>query len=634
MKTEQAVPMRCAAPPQGPWRMTPLFAAICLLAGWSAVDAQQGGLGPRDYAEIGSRFQAAKQFEAKQDLDRAAAEYEAILEQYPKAVPRVYHNLGLVRYRQRSFPEAIDAFGRGLELDESMAASRLFLGISYLNIERPAQALPHLEAAHASHPTFESTLHLGQAYAANLRHADAIRALRASLPLAGDQAANVLYTLAETYLNLAETIVNRQAVTHPESKETHLAAAKLFESQQLYQVAAIKYLEASEMDPMNASIFFPLARMLAILDLDVPSSLALERYWVLLPAVPRVPIDASLLPKGQVAEIGTKVDFEGILRSLPPVDPNRLPPLSILPGEVNEELEKRLGHEDGSAWPRVVDHIEAGRFEQALGDLESSGDVNGDWLTAFVATSAHVWLDDYESAARVAAGSALANHSLQAVQTLRAEVFRQTAIELFDRLVREHPESCRARLVTAMNFAAQEKAEAEEEFLAAVEACPLDTQIRIELADYYLWNSQYREARQACLDELAIHPHSNAARKRLGRIHVQLREAEEGLPFLIEAVQADAQDPDVRTDLGRAYELLGRWEDALVEYRKAIELDPGLNRVRYVLARIYLQLGQAELAQQQFDLFKQNEESSRETRNARIQRLRKREAPPLSDLGP
>jgi tetratricopeptide (TPR) repeat protein len=239
----------------------------------------------------------------------------------------------------------------------------------------------------------------------------------------------------------------------------------------------------------------------------------------------------------------------------------------------------------------------------------------------------HVWLDDYKSAALAANDQSLSASPLQAVQTFRAEVFRQVALEYFDSLVREHPGSCRARLVRAMNFAAQEKAEAEAEFLAAIEACPLDTQIRIELADYYLWNSQYDQARQACLDELEIHPHSGAAKKRLGRIHVQLREGEMALPYLTAAAAADPEDADVRSDLGRAYELLERWEDAVQAYLLAVELDPALNRARYVLARLYRQLGQSDLAQQQFQLFKRNEDEARRTRNARIQRLRKKEAP-------
>ncbi|MCY4534264.1 MAG: hypothetical protein OXB91_02790, partial [Bryobacterales bacterium] len=78
---------------------------------------------------------------------------------------------------------------------------------------------------------------------------------------------------------------------------------------------------------------------------------------------------------------------------------------------------------------------------------------------------------------------------------------------------------------------------------------------------------------------------------------------------------------------GRAYELLQQWDDAVKTYLLALDLDPTLNRVHYVLARLYRQLGQNDLAQQQFQLFKRNEDEARQTRTARIQRLRKKEAP-------
>lgn len=607
------------------WRLQHVALWILLAAG--SVPGQAQRLTPADYGEIERRFMDAKRFESAGELARAATEYRGILDRYPTAVPRVYHNLGLVSYYQRRYTDAIAAFERGIDLDKSMAASRLFLGISYLNVERPAQALPHLEAAHRVQPSFESALHLGQAYSANLLHTQAAETLREALPLAGDQVPNVLYSMGQTYLRLAERIVNEQTEANPESKETHLTAARVFESQQVYQVAAIKYLEASQMDAMNASIFFPLARMLAVLGLDVPSGLALERYWSLLPDVPRMPIDRNMLPKEQVAEIGTKVEFEGILRSLPRVEATDLPPLPMVGGEINAALEERLGGAGGHFWQEVLAHATAGEFPETLAALGRVTDPPAEWLREYLTVSAHVWLDDYESASRAAAHESLADSPLQAVQSLRAEVFRQVSIEYFDRLVRNHPDSCRSRLVRAMNLAAQERAEAEGEFLAAIEACPQDTQIRIELADYYLWNSRYEEARQACLDELEIHPHSSAATKRLGRIHVQLRDADRALPYLLRAVESDSEDASLRSDLGRAYELKGRWEDALGEYLLALELDPTLNRVHYVLARIYRQLGKPDLAGEQFERFKANEEQARQTRNERIQRLRKREAP-------
>lgn len=601
-------------------------ALVALALAGAAASAQQAALAPADYQFIETHFRAARDLEQKGELDRAAAEYRAILQRYPTAVPRVYQNLGLVYYYLKDYLNAIEAFESGIDIDRTMIGSRLFLGVSYLNVERPEEALPYLEAAHGLRPTFESALHLGQAYAANLRHGEAIGAFRQALPLAGDQEPDVLYSVGKAYLDLAERIVNDQAVSHPESKETHLAAARLFESQQVYQVAAIKYLEAAETDPFNASIFFPLARMLAILGLDVPSGLALERYWNLLPGVPRMRIDKSMLPREQVAEIGTKVEFEGILRSLPPVDPGSLPPVAMVGREINEELAERLEGPEADAWKRAARAVAEGRFGDSLSALDGLRAQDGEWLRDYLKMAVHVWLDDYEGASAIAAGPSLESQPLQPVQTLRAEVFRQISIEYFDRLLREHPASCRARLVTAMNLAAQEKAEAEAEFLAAIEACPLDTQIRIELADYYLWNSQYEEARQACLGELEIHPHSSAARKRLGRIHVQLRDAETALPYLLAAAEADSGDADVRTDLGRAYELEQRWDDAVAEYQLALELDPSLNRVHYVLARLYRQLGRMDLAQEQFDLFKRNEDEARQTRTARIQRLRKMEA--------
>ena len=607
-------------------RTAGLAATLVATFGLAVAFGQPGQLRPDDYAAIESSFRTAKQFEASQDFGNAANEYRSILDRYPTAVPRVYQNLGVVLYYQRQYSEAIKAFKRGLELEPAMVGSRLFLGICYLNIEQPDKALPLLEAAHAAQPSFESASSLGQAYLGNLLHGKAVAAFQEALPMAGEAAPNVLHSLGQAYLRQAERLVNEQAERNPESKDTYLAAAKLFESQQVYQIAAIKYLEAAELDPMNASIFFPLARMLAILGLDVPSDLALERYWSLLPAVSRIPIDPSMLPKEQVAEIGTKVDFEGILRGLPRVVKSELPTLAVVSGDINGAIERRLRGPHSAAWEPAVAALTGGQFKKALASLDAIPDTDVAWLREYLRASTYVWMDDYKQAAEVAARTELASESSEAVQMLRAEIFRQVSIEYFDRLVTDYPESCRARLVKAMNFAAQEKAEAEAEFLAAIEACPLDTETRIELADYYLWNSQYVEARQACLDELEIHPYSSAARKRLGRIHVQLREADQALPYLQAAMRADPEDADVRRDLGRAYELLERWEDAVTEYELALELDPALNRVHYVLARIYRQLGRQDLAQDQFRLFKENEDRARQAQVARIQRLRAKDA--------
>jgi len=610
----------------------PLFASLVLALPLLAAP-QGGGLGQEDRAFIEKHFRAAKGFEASQELAKAAPEYELILDKYPTALPRVYQNLGLVQYQRRKYEKAIAAFEKGLELDPEMPGSHLFLGISYLNIESPEKALPHLESAHRSQATTESATALGHGYMVFQRHDQAIRSFKEALAHPGADQPSLRYLIANSYLKLAERIVNKQTEKYPKSKDTHLAAAKLFESQKGYQIAAIKYLEAAELDPANASIFFPLARMLAVLGLDVPSRLALERYWALMPNVPRTPIDKQMLPKEQVAEIGTKVDFEGILRSLPEVSRDKAPLLSMLTRDVSDRLEEQLRDDKTGKWKVAVTHLSEGRFPeglQALQDAEREGaptdaETNARWVRDYLEASTHVWLDDYQKAGEVLERPTIAAQPVQAVRTLRAEVFRQLSIEYFTELVREHPDSCRAHLVKAQNLAAQEKAEAEGEFRAAIDGCPSETQIRVDLADYYLWNSRYEEARQECLRELEINPYSSAAKKRLGRIHVQLREADKALPYLLEVAAGDAGDPDVRTDLGRAYELLQKWDEALSQYQAALRIDPTLNRVHYVLARIYRQLGKKELAQEEFRLFKASEEADRKRRVEQIQRLRQRE---------
>ena len=81
-----------------------------------------------------------------------------------------------------------------------MIGSRLFLGICYLNIERPEKALPHLRAAHARQPTIESALSLGHAYMGHFLYTKAIQKFEAALPHAREQAADVLYLLGKSYL--------------------------------------------------------------------------------------------------------------------------------------------------------------------------------------------------------------------------------------------------------------------------------------------------------------------------------------------------------------------------------------------------------------------------------------------------
>src|SRR5258708_23581542 len=84
---------------------------------------------------------------------------------------------------------------------------------------------------------------LGQAYRADQQFEKAAQCFRQALALNTGAKDEILYLIGDHYLTLAEHIVNTQTQLDPDSRHSLLAAARIFESQSAYQVAAIQYLE-------------------------------------------------------------------------------------------------------------------------------------------------------------------------------------------------------------------------------------------------------------------------------------------------------------------------------------------------------------------------------------------------------
>ncbi len=381
---------------------------------------------------------------------------------------------------------------------------------------------------------------------------------------------------------------------------------------------------------MNAAILFPLARILAIFRLDDASELALERYRRLMPNERNASIDRSSLPKEKVSPIGTRVDFEGILRSLPPVRDDELPPAPMLSADANATIREALASGESSQWKTTVEHLLRGRLQDAAAALQTIRTENYKWLRDYLDASVHVWLGDFDRAGEIATRPSLASRSDPMVQILRSEIFQHLSLSYFSRLLETYPDSCLAHFVKAQNLAEQENAGAEDEFRKALASCPERTQIRIALADFYLANSKYQEALKECQDELDVDPYSVSAKMRIGRIYIQLRDPQRGMPFLREALEVDPEDVNGRTYLARGYELIGQWEKAIEEYRRSLDDDPSLNRIHYVLGRLYRRLGNEEFAKREYKIFQANEAKEREQHVNRIQQIREREAGEIS----
>src|SRR5580704_544548 len=123
-----------------------LLASACLVNALCAGEPAEISTEARAFIE--THFITAKSAEAASDFAQAAAEYEAILKKYPKAVPEIYQNLGIDYYLARKYDPAIERFEQGLQLSPEMVGAQLFLGISYVITDRPEKGLAHLEFAH------------------------------------------------------------------------------------------------------------------------------------------------------------------------------------------------------------------------------------------------------------------------------------------------------------------------------------------------------------------------------------------------------------------------------------------------------------------------------------------------------
>lgn len=578
-------------------------------------------LAPADEEFITARFQAAKQAEAFRNFPLAMENYQAILKKYPRAVPEVYQNLGLVEYLDKRYPEAIKTFEQGLKLKPGMVGSRLFLGASYVLSEQPERAVPHLQFAHKAGPTQETAMYLGLALHALRRYEEANPYFRFALPLSTNRD-YFLHLLGISYLKQSEQLGNALSLRFPESKYEHIMLAKIVDAQQFFQVAAKEYLEAAKLDPMNASVFLPLARWLAVLGLDPAAEAAFDRYRQLLPPEKNARFDRTDLPRRELADVGIKVDYLAELKALPPA--NSPPAIPQFAAEINAELGKRLAVDPGGKWKQAAALITAAQWPEAIQALNAIRPAPADWLRDYLLAAVWLLSDDAAKAETIAAKLKPAADSAAgaAVLLLRWEISRQLSFQHFQRLTEEYPASAWTHFAKARNLDAQGKREALDEYQAALAADPGLPEIRIALADFHASNSNLPEALALCEKELELNPLSTAAKLRIGRIYIGLRQAEKGIPYIEEALKNDPNDPDVHADLARGLELLDDTPRAIAEYSRALQLDPSLNRLHYVLARLYRKIGKPELAQREYEVFQKNEAGARQLLLERTRKLR------------
>jgi tetratricopeptide (TPR) repeat protein len=97
-------------------------------------------------SEVQKHFLAAQQDQQQGRLDAAAQEYQTVLRLQP-GLPEAYANLGLVYYAQSKFDESARALAAAGKLRLGMRGISLWLGIDYVRLNRPLQAVALLREA-------------------------------------------------------------------------------------------------------------------------------------------------------------------------------------------------------------------------------------------------------------------------------------------------------------------------------------------------------------------------------------------------------------------------------------------------------------------------------------------------------
>ena len=125
--------------------------------------------------DMRDRAQHAADSLRKQWYDKAARDYLIILKVYPNCL-YAWRNLGVTRYQQEHYPEALDAFLHATSLAPKDAFCQSSVGATYFQLRRYPEAAHALEIAIALNPRdINGHTFLGLAYEQMGRKAESIK---------------------------------------------------------------------------------------------------------------------------------------------------------------------------------------------------------------------------------------------------------------------------------------------------------------------------------------------------------------------------------------------------------------------------------------------------------------------------
>ena len=536
--------------------------------------------GPETDVLLGRTYRDAAQY------DRARVLLRRALKADPKA-RRAHYYLGttaILAEGTLGYEEAIREFKTELQSTPKDVMTNLRLGMALVEARRAAEALPYLEIARAAEPPpAVAFVYLGRCYLALNRAPEAVEALRRGLALAGTMPGdnpllgNIHYQLA---LALRQSGNEAEASGHFE--EARRASYRRADSDR----ETLSRFLADTGDASRGGVL--------PLDSPLPSHTAEQRSALehrLKSTIARACLNLGIM-HAQARRFSRAADLFAEAAAVDPEFP---------------QVQYSLG----------VAYFNAQQHDKATGPLTRAlADDPGNTSIRRMLGLAWFHAENYAKAAELLETDPAreSEPSLQfayALSLVRSDRAAQ-AQPIFDRLVSRHGDSPELQVVLGQAHAHQGDYPAAIEALRrALELQPTVAEANTTLGIIYFKQGRLPEAREALRTELAGHPDDFRARQTLAAVLDLEGSLDEALEILRPLVRAKPDFADGRYLFGKVLLAKGAAVEAVEELQAAVRLSPDDANAHYQLGQAYQKLGQSELAEQQFALFRQLKDKRR-----------------------
>ncbi len=545
-------------------------------------------LGQEPDSDINRHFSAARAAQSSGDFDLAAKEYTAVLRLQPH-LPEARVNLGLVFYLQNRYAESAREMGKALAETPALRGAELFLGIDYVKLGEPQQAIPRLKSAVQQEPgNKQARIWLSAALSDAGLENEAVLELRdakAAFPADPD----ILFLLGQAYGNAANDEMERvfAVVGTP---LYHQALGDLYREQQTWTKAIGHYQRALEKDPNWSAAHLGLGEVYlqqAKLDQAQTEFLAAHASAKLAEVkfLEQQTTEGLRLLDAAIQEDPTAA---AVALSLPPQPFSDNPPLA-------ENL--LAEYQQAAASLSAVASSPAASLALAAIDLRL--DLRQESARAWQNYLAAVKFvpQNFESARSHFLGLQSAHPKDVQTTYFLAKTDHALSLAVLSEMLSAAPDSPRTHQLIAQTLAAREENEkALAEYQKAEAAVPAFAGVHFSIGELFWRLNEPDRALDEFQQELHLNPGYAEASAGVGTILLKRHQLDAAIPYLEKAIQRKPSLLAAHQELGRAFLESREFAKARHELELAQANDPE-GDVHYMLGSVYKQLGLAQQAQ-------------------------------------